>query len=118
MNIRHLKGWLLVMTGLFVPGSYALTLGEFNQICVSFQRNCSEHPVVQAYVGGALDLLATLNEREMLVTQPYCKSPDQLFDVAAIVAFLQNRPSIEGRDNAMLGVIRYFENNGGCNDEP
>lgn len=99
---------------LYVPPATALTMAEFANICRSMPKDCSEHPVLQAYVGGALDLLATLNEQTEYLNPLYCKAPKQLFDVAAIIRFMQQQAEQYATQNAMLPLIRYFELYGGC----
>lgn len=105
-----------LMSVIFLqPGkAFALTMAQFSQICESTPGDCGQHPTLQAYVGGALDLLATLNEETKYLNRLYCKAPNSLFDVPAIIHFMQaHRQGYESR-NAMLLVVLYFEENGGC----
>ncbi|WP_438863995.1 hypothetical protein [Neptunicella sp.] len=106
--------WLLVMFSSF--NAAALTAEQFNQICQSTPGDCSNNGTLQAYVGGALDLLATLNEQTNYLDKLYCKQSKQLFDVAAIIGFIQTHSNESQQQNAMLLMVRYFEQNGGCKD--
>lgn len=105
---------MTLMLGLYTTSTQALTVQQFSDICASAPGECSELPVIQAYVGGALDLLATLDEQTEYLETLYCKEPQKLFDVAAIVRFMQQQPEQSANSNAMLLLIRYFEQNGGC----
>lgn len=111
INFSLLMG---LMLGLYTTSAPALTVQQFSDICASAPGECSELPVIQAYVGGALDLLATLDEQTEYLETLYCKEPQKLFDVAAIVRFMQQQPEQFANSNAMLLLIRYFEQYGGC----
>lgn len=102
---------LAILQPIIAP---ALTMEQFSRICDSVPGNCSNHPVLQAYVGGALDLLATLDEDTRYLGQLYCKEPKALFDVPTIVRFMQVHQDEYATRNAMLLLVRYFEDNGGC----
>lgn len=102
---------------LFAPSATALTMEEFSHICRSSPGKCSEHPVVQAYIGGALDLLATLDEQTDYLKKLYCKEPSILFDVPTIIRFMEQRSEEYAKGNAMLVLVRYFEEHGGCDHE-
>jgi hypothetical protein len=105
---------VLVLMSLQPANASALTMEQFSHICESAPGECSDHPILQAYVGGALDLLATLHEETRYLDSLYCKEPKELFDVTAIIRFMQeHREEYVGR-NAMLLMIRHFEVNGGC----
>lgn len=99
---------------LVSSSAYGLTVEQFSSICDSAPGKCSDHPTIQAYVGGALDLLATLDEETDYLADVYCKKPKALFDVAAIVRFMQAHREGHAQRNAMLLLVRYFEENGGC----
>jgi len=92
----------------------ALTVSQFNSICESSKAECSKLPVVQSYIGGALDLLATLDERTSYLTKMYCTEPSELFDIAAIVKRMRQYTDEEASLNAMLLLVRYIEENRGC----
>ena len=63
MNIRFLVASLIALQfSLYAPSTLALTMKQVSVICHSSPVECSDHPIIQAYVGGALDLLATLDE--------------------------------------------------------
>ena len=101
--------------GLLLSGpSSALTMPEFMAICGSVDGKCEDHPLLQAYVGGALDLIAMLDEETEYLDAVYCKSPKELFDVASIIQFMERERVGHGKRNAMLLVIRYLEEQGGC----
>ncbi|MGV6859378.1 MAG: hypothetical protein ACWA5X_10420 [bacterium] len=99
---------------LHTPSATALTMKQVSDICHSSSDECSDNPIVQAYVGGALDLLATLDERTDYLGKVYCKKPKELFDVPTIIRFMESHSKQYASDNAMLVLVRYFEENGGC----
>ena len=106
---------LLSMLTLFYPGrAAALEVGEFTTICASAGVTCSEVPILRAYVGGALDLVAMLHEETDYVTPIYCKNPQLLFDVSAIIRFIEKHQVGNEHRNTMLLVIRFLEQYGGC----
>ncbi len=118
MSKRLIATALLGLCASQSPRLAALTTDEFFAICESAAGRCQEHPVLQAYVGGALDLLATLDEQTEYLDEVYCKHPRGLFDVAAIMEFMQAQREGYGDRNAMLLVVRYFERHGGCEPGP
>lgn len=99
---------------LHSPNAEALTVEQFSNICDSAAGKCSDHPTLQAYVGGALDLIATLDEETEYLDTLYCKEPEALFDVPTIIRFMREHREGYAKRNAMLLVVRYFEVNGGC----
>jgi len=103
----------LILT-LHAPSATALTMKQISDICHSSPGKCSDHPIVRAYVGGALDLIATLDERTDYLKKVYCKKPKELFDVPAIIRYMEQRSKQYAKDNAMLVLVRYFEEHGGC----
>ena len=105
----------VALTLALVPlNSSALTMGEFASVCDSYKGECSSNPFLQAYVGGALDLIAMLDEETDYLDEVYCEEPSDLFDVPGIIRYMMsNRDSYRDR-NAMLLVIRYLEEMGGC----
>lgn len=105
---------LLGTLSLCSPSGFALTVEQFSNICDATPGDCSNHPTLQAYVGGALDLLATLDEETEYLSKIYCQEPNALFDVAAIIRFMQDHSEGYAQQNAMLLFVRYFEVNGGC----
>ena len=104
---------LLMMNTSNAP---ALTMKQVSDICQSSSGKCSDHPIIRAYIGGALDLLATLNERTNYLEKVYCKDPKALFDIQAIIHFMKQQSKQNATDNAMLLFVRYFEAHGGCNE--
>lgn len=115
MNIRLLiTTSILLILPLLTPGAAALTVEQFSAICRSAPNDCSEHPVVQAYIGGALDLVATLDEETNYLHKIYCKKPEVLFDVSTIIHFIQQHAEKYATRNAMILLVRYFEQHGGC----
>lgn len=95
-------------------GAAAQTVSQFAEVCASAAVPCAEHPLTRAYVGGALGLLATLDQQTGYLDDLYCTAPRELFDVPAIIRFMEgHREGYETR-NAMLLLVRYVEANGGC----
>lgn len=99
---------------LLSPGTTALTMKEFSDICDSSPGECSNHPILQAYVGGALDLLASLDEKTGYLNKMYCKPPKELFDVPNIIRFMEQRRDQYAAENAMQVLVLYIEKHGGC----
>ena len=115
MNVRLLVTTLVtLLLPLHAPSATALTMKQVSDICHSSPGECSEHPIIRAYVGGALDLLATLDEQTDYLGKVYCKETKTLFDVPAIIRFMELRSEQYATDNAMLVLVRYFEERGGC----
>ncbi len=115
MNVRLLATSLIaLLLSLHPPSTPALTMKQVSDICHSPPGKCNDHPIIRAYVGGALDLLATLDERTDYLGKVYCKKPKELFDVPAILRFMESHSEQYASDNAMLLLIRYFEEHGGC----
>jgi len=118
MNVRLLATTLVTLLLLLhAPCATALTMNQFSDICHSSPGECSDHPIIRAYLGGALDLLATLDERTDYQGKVYCKKPKELFDVSAIIRFMELRSEQYATDNAMLVLVSYFEEYGGCSHE-
>lgn len=88
-------------------------MSQFSQICGSNQQ-CSANPILQAYVGGALDLVAMLDEETKYLQKFYCKNTKELFDVPKIIQYMEGHQSEYANKNAMLLVIRYLEEKGDC----
>ncbi|WP_417320184.1 hypothetical protein [Emcibacter sp.] len=114
-----MTGRLTIITFLIIffvvpTRASALTVEQFAEICDSVPGECSDHPVLQAYVGGALDLLATLTEETGKLEAFFCKAPERLFDVPAIIRFIQTHGEGYENRNAMLLMVQYFEENGEC----
>ena len=115
MNTRLLVTTLITLLLLLhAPTADALTMKQFSDICHSSRSECRNHPIIQAYVGGALDLLATLDEQTGYLRKVYCKETKALFDVPTIIRFMEQRSEQFSTDNAMLVLVRYFEEHGGC----
>lgn len=114
MAVRLFATTILALFSLQTTYASALTMEEFSKICESSPGACSDHPVLQAYVGGALDLLATLDEETDYLEKLYCREPKEIFDVSAIIRFMQEHGEQYGKRNAMLLLVRYFEEDGGC----
>ena len=114
MISRLLAIAILGLSSLYSSYVFALTVEQFSSICQTVSGNCSDHPILQAYVGGALDLLATLDEETDHLEKLYCKEPKELFNVPVIIQFMQAHGDEYASRNAMLLVVRYFEEKGGC----
>jgi len=92
----------------------ALTMDQFVAICESAKAECSEVPLLQGYVGGALDMIAMLDEETDYLADVYCKPTAELFDVPTIIRYMErHRPAFADK-NAMLVLIHYLEEHGGC----
>lgn len=94
----------------------ALTTAEFMQACEAVDLSCSEHPLLHAYIGGGLDLLATLDEETAYMETLYCGDPKEVFDVPAIIRYMEDKQDEYADRNAMLLLVRYFEERGGCDE--
>ena len=92
----------------------ALSMDQFVAICASQPGECSDHPLLQAYVGGALDLIAMLDEETDYLQTVYCKPTSTLFDVDTIIRYMTRHAEEYAQKNAMLLLIRYLEEQGGC----
>lgn len=92
----------------------ALTVQEFKQICLTQEADCEEHPAINAYIGGGLDLLASLQEETEYLQRLYCGQPDTLFDAKKIIQFIEQSSKEFEQQNAMLRLVAYFEQQGGC----
>ncbi len=114
MNIRLFIIYLIILLPLHAPIATALTIQQFSDICDSSPNECSNNPILQAYVGGALDLLATLDEKTNYLEKMYCKEPKELFDVPAIIRFIAQRDEQQATDNAMLALVHYIKKWSGC----
>jgi hypothetical protein len=115
MNYRFLFKMAIVVSAFALPHTAsALTTEQFVAICDSSQVACSEHPLLQAYVGGALDLIAVLDEETDYLSEVYCGKPDKLFDVPTIIRYIEAHRDSYADKNAMLLVVRYLEERGGC----
>lgn len=99
---------------VFSGKTTALTMSQFNEICDSSETKCSNHPLLQTYVGGALDLIAVLDEETDYLGTVYCDKPETLFNVSAIIDFMLKHQKNYSDRNAMLLVVRYLEENSGC----
>jgi len=115
VSLRHGFVIALFSAALAVSGTAsALTMNQFIRICEAAGKECSEHPVLNAYVGGALDLIAMLDEETDYLADVYCEPPETLFDVPAIIRYMETHRSEYATRNAMLVLIRYLEEHGGC----
>jgi len=115
-----MKNTLVIIFGFTLASFFissttsALTMKDFIAICESTDKACDEHPILQAYIGGSLDLIAVLDEETEYLDKVYCKEPKGLFDVSKIIKFMELHQIEYAQKNSMLLVIRYFEENGGC----
>ena len=112
-NYLSVMGLLTVMLLLSSQAS-ALTMSEFKAICESSTTECKEYPILQAYVGGALDVVAVLAEETKYLDKLYCESHSTLFDVKRIIPFMEQHQEEYASKNAMLVLIKYLEEQGGC----
>jgi len=108
---------LLIVTISFLTLSHSaasLTASEFIEICDSMGTECTENPILQAYVGGALDMIAALDEETTYLEGIVCKDKKTLFNVSRIIQFMQKNSDQYAAQNAMRRLIHYLEDNGGC----
>lgn len=94
--------------------THALTVQQFKDACAMQETSCGEHPVLNAYIGGALDLVAGLQEETDYLSNLYCKQPEELFDIKKITQFIEQSETQHDNKNAMLLLVAYFEQLGGC----
>lgn len=115
MSSRYLVS-VLISAAIFIfpASSFALTLDQFIGICESGHGECSDHPIANAYVGGALDLIAVLDEETDYLQKIYCENPGELFNVPAIIQYMQQHRVEHASQNAMIPVLQYLEENGDC----
>ncbi|MGH1543311.1 MAG: hypothetical protein ACRBHB_23105 [Arenicella sp.] len=107
--ISMLTGSLLLSSHTF-----ALTMSEFKTICESSTVECKDHPILQAYVGGALDVVAVLAEETSYLDNIYCEDTSTLFDIKRIIPFMEQHQEEHATNNAMLVLIKYLEEHSGC----
>ncbi len=114
MFYRLLSLPLLFLSVLPTAEVSALTIDQFQSICRDYQENCDQHPTIQAYVGGALDLFATLNENPAYLAEINCAESRKLYNVKKIIEHMQRADVSNGNTNAMTVFIHYFEINKPC----
>lgn len=115
--MRYKAGWSVAISllALSLPQSAAaLRVAEFMAICNQSGVACEEVPILNAYVGGGLDLIAMLHEETDYIEPVYCKDPKALFDVSAIIRFIEDNQEGNESKNAMLMVVAFLEEHGGC----
>ena len=107
---------LLTMAILLMcsAGSNALSMNDFASACEAYQGECRNHPFLQAYVGGALDLVAMLDEETSYLEKIYCIEASEFFDAPRIINYMMTNKEDYENKNAMLLVIRFLEEQGGC----
>lgn len=111
---KSLVALVLTLVVFGVSKANALTVDQFSAICSASEQPCSKHPMLQAYVGGSLDMLASLTEQTGFLKPIYCREPKEIFAVDRIIDFMLDNADTDGDRNAMNLVIEYFELNGGC----
>ena len=112
--MKRIFGGLLVAALLLPLRADALRVQEFLAICEQSGRACEEIPILQAYIGGALDLVAMLHEETDYIETMYCKDTKILFDVSGIIRFIEANAEGNEEKNAMMMLIRFLETYGGC----
>ena len=107
---------LLLSASIWLASSpaQALTTEGFFQICDAGKVPCKAHQLLNAYLGGALDLVATLDEAGVFRRPLYCVSPEEVFDMEEIINFMHAHKDEYADRNAMWPVIRYFQQHGRC----
>ncbi|MEM6300581.1 MAG: hypothetical protein AAF749_02500 [Pseudomonadota bacterium] len=113
-RFRPLILFALLFGLLFSHVSLALTAKDFFAICASAEMSCSDHPITQAYIGGALDLMATLDEKTPYLEAPYCRPAKELFKVTDVVDYMKANLRNYESENAMLLFVRFLEDRGAC----
>lgn len=115
MNIRNsvISSVLSIFLSLSSTAS-ALTMKEFADICQASQGDCSQNPILQAYIGGALDLVAVLDEETDYLQDIYCKNPSEIFNVPVIIQYMLQNQEDHLDKNVMLLLIQYLEEKGSC----
>ncbi|GAA6138356.1 hypothetical protein NBRC116583_21030 [Arenicella sp. 4NH20-0111] len=108
----YLLGLILFIA--FHNSSFALTAQEFHSICGSSNQPCNQNGILQAYIGGALDAIAVLDEQTDYLDSIYCKPPKQLFSVEKIIVYINENSHKHPDRNAMILLVDYLEKNGGC----
>ncbi|MEM7097910.1 MAG: hypothetical protein AAF541_06575 [Pseudomonadota bacterium] len=114
--MRNASIYIVISISLYLsPGhTNALSIDDFVAACDAFPGDCSDSPFLQAYVGGALDLVAMLDEETEYLDRIYCRSPSDFFDTRKIITYMVSKQDQYSEKNAMLVVIRYLEEMGGC----
>ncbi|MEO0423192.1 MAG: hypothetical protein AAF184_12695 [Pseudomonadota bacterium] len=107
---------LVIALALALPTtSGAMTVADFQGICERVEGSCENSPLLNAYIGGSLDMIATLDERTDFLGEVYCRPTKELFDVAAIIRYAQRAArAAEPKANAMTLVVAYLVEEGGC----
>lgn len=115
MNTKiYLALMLIFSLGAASNSAKALTLAEFNAICASTAMPCAEIPILQAYIGGAIDLVAMLDEETDYLETLYCVPKSTLLDTTPIIQFMVSHKDERPSRNAMLLLIQYLVENGQC----
>jgi hypothetical protein len=115
MRYIHLPLSVAFSIFLVSNAANALSVSQFSQLCSQAKpQKCHEVPLVRAYVGGALDMVASLQESKALATDLVCRPPEDLFEVEQIITYMEKNASEDNKQNAMYLVINYIQKHGGC----
>lgn len=107
--------FLCFMLTLSLPfGASAMTIKEFDSICSAATIPCQDNPFIQAYIGGALDLLAMLDEETDYLEPLYCVPKQGLFATTPIIDYVLAHKNERPTRNVMMLMIQYLEEKGGC----
>ena len=101
----------------FTEAAFAITVQEFKLICNASNTekiSCDEHPMINAYIGGGLDLVASLDEGTKYLGKLYCEQPETLFDVKTIIRFIERSKQEYDNQNAMFRLVAYLEQHSNC----
>lgn len=113
-----MKLLLRILLPLFIllisTNALSLTMTQFKEICLSSENACNEHQLLQAYVGGALDFIAAQDEETDYLQTKLCVDPSSIFDVNRIIDYMIQDHVGYLDKNAMLLLIQYLQENGGC----
>ncbi|MFT7559813.1 MAG: hypothetical protein ACI93R_001728 [Flavobacteriales bacterium] len=114
MNIRFCVITFVTLLSLYSHSITALRMNQFSELCHSSLGECSDKPIVQTYVGGDLDILTVLEEQTGFLGPVYRKESERLFDVLVVIRFIAQRSEQYATSNGMLALVRYDEQQGGC----
>lgn len=109
-----LKLLVCALSLAYAQNALPLSIKDFATICDSTTVPCEELPVMQAYVGGALDLIATLDEKTDYLETIYCEDKSELLKTGPIIDYVMSHKDEMPNRNAMMLLIQYLVEEGGC----
>jgi hypothetical protein len=107
---------VIYFTGILASAPVsALSIADFHHWCNQTPSvQCHDLVPVQAYVGGALDAIGLLQAEQQFVKPLFCKKPQDLFQLPAIIDFMNANAKPDDKRNAIVLVVEYLAVNGGC----